>query len=105
MKISEIITDKYKLRISPTVYYDLLADVQEYEKDQEPRCKECKWWKDSDGVYRRGCRAESICPINRKEVFEGNGYCYLFEQQESDVGDYADAIHDQFDNMTGSMNL
>lgn len=25
--------------------------------------------------------------------------------QESDVGDYPDAIHDQFDNMTGSMNL
>ena len=35
MKISEIITDKYKLRIPPTVYYDLLADVQEME-EQEP---------------------------------------------------------------------
>ena len=35
MKISEIITDKYKLRIPPTVYYDLLADVREVE-DQEP---------------------------------------------------------------------
>jgi hypothetical protein len=35
MKISEIITDKYKLRISPTVYYDLLADVVEIE-EQEP---------------------------------------------------------------------
>ncbi|MBO7430440.1 MAG: hypothetical protein J6U56_05445 [Spirochaetia bacterium] len=52
--------------------------------EQEPRCKECKWWKDSDSVYRRGCRAESKCPINRKEVFEGSGYCYLFEQQESE---------------------
>ena len=40
---------------------------------QEPRCKECKYWKDSDGVYRRGCSAESKCPINRREVFEGNG--------------------------------
>lgn len=37
MKISEIITDKYKLRIPPTVYYDLLADVQEAEEEQEPR--------------------------------------------------------------------
>ena len=37
MKISEIITDKYKLRISPTVYYELLADVQELEGEQEPR--------------------------------------------------------------------
>ena len=52
--------------------------------EQEPRCKECKWWKDSDGEYRRGCGAESKCPINRREVFEGNGYCYLFEPQESE---------------------
>ena len=36
MKISEIITDKYKLRIPPTVYYDLLADMQEAEEEQEP---------------------------------------------------------------------
>lgn len=36
MKISEIITDKYKLRIPPTVYYDLLADVVEIE-EQEPK--------------------------------------------------------------------
>lgn len=33
MKISKIITDKYKLRIPPTVYYDLLADVQEAEEE------------------------------------------------------------------------
>lgn len=46
------------------------------------RCKDCKWWKDSDGTFRRGIRAESLCPINRKEVFEGNGYCYMFEPQE-----------------------
>lgn len=51
---------------------------------QEPKCKNCKWWKDSDGEYRRGCGAESQCPINRREVFEGNGYCYLFESQESE---------------------
>lgn len=49
-------------------------------------CKDCKWWKDSDGEYRRGCGAESQCPINRKEVFEGNGYCYMFEPQESEEG-------------------
>lgn len=45
-------------------------------------CKDCKWWKDSDGVYRRGVRADSQCPINRKEVYEGNGYCFLYEPQE-----------------------
>ena len=37
MKISEIITDKYKLCIPPTVYYDLLADVREAEEEQEPK--------------------------------------------------------------------
>ena len=36
MKISEIITDKYKLRMPPTVYYELLADVVEAEEEQEP---------------------------------------------------------------------
>ncbi len=45
-------------------------------------CKNCKWWKDSDGVYRRGSHAESQCPINRREVMEGMGYCFMFEQQE-----------------------
>ena len=57
---------------------------------QEPKtghCRDCKWWKDSDGGYRRGCGAESQCPINRKEVFEGDGYCFLFEPQESEVED------------------
>lgn len=55
--------------------------------EQEPRkghCKDCQWWKDSDGAYRRGVRAESQCPINRKEVYEGNGYCYMFKPQESE---------------------
>ena len=39
MKISEILTEKYKLRIPPTVYYELLADVHEAEEEQEP-CKD-----------------------------------------------------------------
>jgi len=39
MKISEIITDRYKLRIPPTVYYELLADVLEAEEKQEPTTK------------------------------------------------------------------
>lgn len=47
-------------------------------------CKDCKWWKDKDGVYRRGIDAESKCPINSKEVFDGNGYCYMFESRESE---------------------
>ena len=39
MKISEMITNRYKLRIPPTVYYDLLADVVEAEEKQEPTTK------------------------------------------------------------------
>ena len=38
-------------------------------------CKDCKHWKDSDGVYRRGIGAESKCPINIKKVFDGNFFC------------------------------
>lgn len=58
--------------------------------EQEPKtghCKDCKWWKDSDGIYRRGCGAESQCPINRREVLEGNGYCFLFEPQAEVISD------------------
>ena len=39
---------------------------------------------DSDGVYRRGVRAESKCPINNVSVNHGLGYCYMFEPQESE---------------------
>ena len=56
------------------------------EQESKPGyCKDCKWWKDSDGAYRRGVGAESQCPINRKEVFEGKGYCYMFEPKESET--------------------
>ena len=42
-------------------------------------CRDCKWWKDSDGVYKRGI--ESKCPMNTKIVYEGNGYCYMAERR------------------------
>lgn len=58
------------------------AHIIDEALEQEARCKDCKWWKDSDGAYRRGVRAESRCPINRIEVFDGNGYCFMFEPQE-----------------------
>ena len=51
----------------------------------EPKkCKDCKWWRDSDGAYRRGVKAESKCPINTVSVANGWGYCYMFEPQESE---------------------
>ena len=50
-------------------------------------CRNCKWWKDSDGKYRRGIGAESKCPINTVIVCNGYGYCYMFEPKgvESEV--------------------
>lgn len=70
-------------------YMQALADTQAIREmpsvtpqPKVKKCKDCKWWKDSDGVYRRGIHAESQCPINRKEVLEGNGYCFMYEPQE-----------------------
>ena len=60
------------------------AGILEYVRPKTGHCKDCKWWKDSDGVFRRGIDAESQCPINRIEVYEGNGYCFMFEPQESE---------------------
>lgn len=71
--------------------YHKQEPLNEYDLDTLPsvtpqpktgRCKDCKWWKDSDGVYRRGVRAESKCPINNVSVNHGFGYCYMFELQE-----------------------
>ena len=65
---------------------DAIADAV-VKKMQEPKighCKDCKWWKDKDGAYRRGIGAESQCPINSGKVFEGDGYCYMFESKEGE---------------------
>ena len=51
-------------------------------KPKTGHCKDCKWWKDSDGMYRRGVGAESKCPINNVSVNHGLGYCYMYEPQE-----------------------
>lgn len=49
-------------------------------------CKDCKHWKDSDGVYRRGVGAESKCPINNSRVFDGTFYCADFEKRGNESG-------------------
>lgn len=46
------------------------------------RCKDCKHWKDSDGVFRRGTGAESKCPLSLHQVYEGTFYCGLGERKE-----------------------
>lgn len=47
-------------------------------------CKECKHWKDSDGVYRRGYNAESKCKVNCEEVMRGTWFCADGERNEDD---------------------
>ena len=58
------------------------AKLLEELEQESKKCKDCKWWKDSDGVYRRGVGAKSQCLINHKEVYKGKGYCFMFEPQE-----------------------
>ena len=48
-------------------------------------CKDCKHWKDSDGVYRRGIGAESKCPVNIRAVYEGNFYCADAERRTDET--------------------
>lgn len=58
-------------------YMQALADIQAIREmpsvtpqPKVEKCKNCKWWKDSDGVYRRGRDDESLCPINHEEVYK-----------------------------------
>ena len=48
------------------------------------RCRDCKHWKDSDGKYRRGVRAQSKCPINIKAVYDGVFCCGMWERKTND---------------------
>ena len=72
-------------RSTSSIMQDILDLSSVNPKPKTGHCKDCKWWKDSDGVYRRGVRAESKCPINNVSVNHGLGYCYMFEPQESEV--------------------
>ena len=54
-------------------------------ESERVRCKNCKHWKDSDGVYRRGIGAESKCPVNIRAVYEGNFYCADAERRTDEA--------------------
>lgn len=73
--------ERHIMRAAQSVLYDSPSVTPQ---PKIGHCKDCKWWKDSDGAYRRGIDAESKCPMNRIEVYEGNGYCFMFEPQESE---------------------
>ena len=51
-------------------------------------CKDCKWRKDSDGVFRRGIEAESQCPIiepqetEKYEHMTADEFAELFTESE-----------------------
>jgi argonaute-like protein implicated in RNA metabolism and viral defense len=61
---------------------DWLRELQERRKAPEIIfCHECRYWKDSDGVYRRGINAESKCPVNSRQVYEGTFFCGMAERR------------------------
>ena len=63
-------------------YAEWLRELQERRKAPEIIfCHECKHWKDSDGVYRRGISAESKCPVNSRQVYEGTFFCGMAERR------------------------
>ena len=61
---------------------DKIKAISAWNKRATIHCKDCKHWKDSDGVYRRGLDAESKCPINMKEVYEGTFFCGMAKKDE-----------------------
>ena len=85
---TEILLLRKDLRALPSAQPEVLARG-EGELIAQPEivlCKDCKHWKDSDGVYRRGIGAESKCPVNIRAVYEGNFYCADAERR-TDEGD------------------
>ena len=59
-----------------------LRELQERRKAPEIIfCHVCRYWKDSDGVYRRGINAESKCPVNSRQVYEGTFFCGMAERR------------------------
>ena len=75
---------EYLLEAEKAVYKTVENMPSVTPQQKYGKCKDCRWWKDSDGVYRRGVGAGSQCPINCREVYEGNGYCFRFNPQESE---------------------
>jgi len=61
----------------------VIEAIKALEQTKIGYCKDCKEWKDSDGVFRRGVGAESNCRINSDIVYEGNGYCYMFKPKDA----------------------
>lgn len=77
-------TDREKYSWGLGLIESNISDIKELPSVQpQPvvRCKDCKHWRDSDGVYRRGVDAESKCPLNIQEVYAGTFYCGYAERR------------------------
>ena len=89
MKISEIIKDKYKLRIPPTVYYNLLADVQEIEEEQEPMVEI-----DLYSVIKQKYIEREVLDKIRAEIESKYNKCDIcefvedYDYEENDISEY-----------------
>lgn len=83
-KLIEFIAGTNMSDLYPGIYQAVQLVIDELPSVQPEiiLCKDCKYWKDSDGVYRRGFDAESKCPLNLKEVYEGTFYCGMAERKE-----------------------
>lgn len=75
--------EEYGTLIPKMGLIDTISDLPPVTPTQGT-CKDCKYWKDSDGVYRRGISAESKCPLNILQVFDGDFYCADFEKRGSE---------------------
>ena len=91
---------EYKYAMSERFIIDRIKTLPPVNP-QEP--KTGHWISDKNGQYCDKCgngikTPYNFCPFCGADMRES-------EEQESDLGDYPDSIHNQFDNMTGSMNL
>ena len=86
-KIEELLKDKYKLRIPPTVYYDLLADVVEIEEQES---KTGHWIIEGEvGNGNRYCHCSECGHGDEQAITQVVPYCWwcgakMVEPQESE---------------------
>lgn len=89
MKISEIIKDKYKLRIPPIIYYELLADVQEAEEEQKPMVEI-----DLYSVIKQKYIEREVLDKIRAEIESKYNNCDIcefvedYDYEENDISEY-----------------
>lgn len=74
LKLVELYIDQNDVDIIGNTKKDGTIELN-FQKGDIVHCRECKHWKDSDGVYRRGFCAESKCRVNCEKVMRGDWFC------------------------------